>query len=181
LSRAARLEALHLSPVHGFSKETVDSLRLLEGQGVEGDAHCGVTVQHRSRVAADPSQPNLRQVHLIHAELFDALSAAGFTVRPGELGENLTTRGVDLLSLPVGSRLVVGEAVVTVTGLRNPCQQINGFQAGLLKQVLKVDPDGRPLRLAGVMGIVSRGGVLTTGDVIEVLLPEGEHFPLTRV
>ncbi|MEZ2370600.1 MOSC domain-containing protein [Arthrobacter sp. RCC_34] len=175
------LEALHRSPVHGFSKETVESLRLLEGRGVEGDAHCGVTVQHRSRVAADPSQPNLRQVHLIHAELFDELRAAGFAVKPGELGENLTTRGVDLLSLPVGTRLVMGAAVVTVTGLRNPCQQINGFQTGLLKQVLKVDRDGRPVRLAGVMGVVSRGGEVSTGDAVEVLLPAGEHFPLTRV
>ena len=175
------LEALHRSPVHGFSKETVESLRLLEGQGVEGDAHCGVTVQHRSRVAADPSQPNLRQVHLIHAELFDELRAAGFAVKPGDLGENLTTRGVDLLSLPVGTRLVMGAAVVTVTGLRNPCQQINGFQTGLLKQVLKVDREGRPVRLAGVMGIVSRGGEVSTGDTFEVRLPAGEHFPLTRV
>lgn len=175
------LEALHRSPVHGFSKETVESLRLLEGQGVEGDAHCGVTVQHRSRVAADPSQPNLRQVHLIHAELFDELRAAGFAVKPGDLGENLTTRGVDLLSLPVGTRLVMGAAVVTVTGLRNPCQQINGFQTGLLKQVLKVDREGRPVRLAGVMGIVSRGGEVSTGDAFEVRLPAGEHFPLTRV
>ncbi|WP_287898525.1 MOSC domain-containing protein [Arthrobacter sp.] len=175
------LEALHRSPVHGFSKETVESLRLLEGQGVEGDAHCGVTVQHRSRVAADPSQPNLRQVHLIHAELFDELRAAGFAVKPGDLGENLTTRGVDLLSLPVGTRLVMGAAVVTVTGLRNPCQQINGFQTGLLKQVLKVDREGRPVRLAGVMGIVSRGGEVSSGDAFEVRLPAGEHFPLTRV
>ncbi|MDQ0709511.1 MOSC domain-containing protein YiiM [Arthrobacter woluwensis] len=173
--------ALHRSPVHGFSKETVDSLRLLEGQGVEGDAHCGVTVQHRSRVAADPSQPNLRQVHLIQAELFEDLRAAGFPVKPGDLGENLTTKGVDLLSLPVGTRLLMGETVVTVTGLRNPCQQINGFQKGLLKQVLKVDREGRPIRLAGVMGIVSRGGELSTGDRIEVVLPAGDHFPLTRV
>ncbi|SEB82630.1 MOSC domain-containing protein [Arthrobacter woluwensis] len=181
MSAVGHLEALHRSPVHGFSKETVESLRLLEGQGVEGDAHCGVTVQHRSRVAADPSQPNLRQVHLIHAELFDELRAAGFAVKPGDLGENLTTRGVDLLSLPVGTRLVMGAAVVTVTGLRNPCQQINGFQTGLLKQVLKVDREGSPVRLAGVMGIVSRGGEVSTGDAFEVRLPAGEHFPLTRV
>lgn len=181
MNAVGHLEALHRSPVHGFSKETVESLRLLEGQGVEGDAHCGVTVQHRSRVAADPSQPNLRQVHLIHAELFDELRAAGFAVKPGELGENLTTRGVDLLSLPVGTRLAMGEAVVTVTGLRNPCQQINGFQTGLLKQVLKVDREGHPVRLAGVMGIVSRGGEVSTGEAVEVQLPAGEHFPLTRV
>jgi len=181
MNAVGHLEALHRNPVHGFSKETVESLRLLEGQGVEGDAHCGVTVQHRSRVAADPSQPNLRQVHLIHAELFDELRAAGFAVKPGDLGENLTTRGVDLLSLPVGTRLVMGAAVVTVTGLRNPCQQINGFQTGLLKQVLKVDREGRPVRLAGVMGIVSRGGEVSTGDTFEVRLPAGEHFPLTRV
>lgn len=177
----AHIEALHLSPVHGFSKAPADSLRLLEGRGVEGDAHCGETVQHRSRVAADPSQPNLRQVHLIHAELFDGLSAGGFTVLPGQLGENVTTRGLDLLSLPVGSRLIMGDSVVTVTGLRNPCQQINAFRPGLLKQVLRTDPEGRPVRLAGVMGIVSRGGMIARGDVIEVRLPTGAHFPLTRV
>lgn len=154
---------------------------LLEGLGVEGDAHCGATVQHRSRVAADPAQPNLRQVHVIHGELFDALRENGHLVGPGDLGENITTRGIDVLALPVGARLRVGDAVVTITGLRNPCQQINGFQPGLLKQVVTTDGDGHVVRLAGVMGIVSRGGRVTAGDAIEVELPPTPHFPLTRV
>ncbi|MDP5227107.1 MULTISPECIES: MOSC domain-containing protein [Arthrobacter] len=170
-----------MSPRHGFSKLTVSSVTLLEGLGVEGDAHCGVTVQHRSRVAADPSQPNVRQVHLIHTELFDDLATAGFTVLPGQLGENLSTRGVDLLGLPVGTRLTFGDAVITVTGLRNPCQQINDFRPGLLKQLVSQGEDGRTVRLAGVMGIVSRGGVVSSGDPITVTLPPAPHFPLTRV
>ncbi|SKC58544.1 MOSC domain-containing protein [Krasilnikoviella flava] len=177
----ARVVSVHASGVHGFSKPAVDEVVLIEGVGVAGDAHAGVTVQHRSRVAADPSQPNLRQVHLIHAELFDRFAAAGHDVAPGDLGENVTTRGIDLLGLPVGTRLTIGEAVVTVTGLRNPCQQINDFRPGLLKQVLRRRDDGEVERLAGVMGIVSRGGTVRPGDVVDVALPTSPHLPLTRV
>ncbi len=173
--------AVHVSPTHTFTKRDVDTITLLEGLGVEGDAHCGVTVKHRSRVAADPSQPNLRQVHLIHAELFDDLRTAGFHVRPGDLGENITTRGIDLLALPVGARLVVGSAVIAITGLRNPCQQINDFQPGLLKQVVRTDDQGRVDRLAGIMGTVARGGAVTPGDAIEVQLPAPPRFALSRV
>ncbi|MFE5334938.1 MOSC domain-containing protein [Isoptericola sp. NPDC056573] len=178
---AGRVDAVHASRDHGFSKPTVDRVVLVEGVGVEGDAHAGVTVQHRSRVAADPSQPNLRQVHLIHGELFDRLAAAGHAVAPGDLGENVTTRGIDLLALPVGTRLTIGAAVVTVTGLRNPCRQIDDFQPGLLKQVLHRGADGGVERLAGVMGIVSRGGTVRPGDAIGVELPAPPHLPLTRV
>ncbi|WP_341940487.1 MOSC domain-containing protein [Microbacterium sp. LWH10-1.2] len=177
----SRVVAVHSNAAHGFSKSTRESITLLEGLGVEGDAHCGATVQHRSRVAADPSQPNVRQVHLIHGELLDALSENGHTVAPGDLGENVTTRGIDLLGLPVGTRLRFGDAVVTITGLRNPCQQINDFQSGLLKQVVRTDEEGRVIRLAGVMGIVSRGGRVAAGDTIDVELPPPPHFPLTRV
>ena len=173
--------AVHASPAHTFSKQTMDAITLHEGLGVEGDAHFGATVQHRSRVAADPSQPNMRQVHLIHAELFDALAEAGFDVTPGDLGENITMRGIDLLGLPVGSRLTIGQAVITVTGLRNPCQQINNFQQGLLKEVVHTDDDGQVVRLAGVMGIVSRSGQVTAGDRVEADLPPRPHHPLTRV
>jgi len=179
--QAGRVVSVQVSDEHGFSKPAVDRIALVEGVGVEGDAHAGVTVQHRSRVAADPSQPNLRQVHLIHAELFDRLAAAGYAVAPGELGENVTTRGIDLLALPVGTRLTVGDAVVTVTGLRNPCQQINDFRPGLLKQVLRRRDDGEVERLAGVMGIVSRGGTVRPGDALDVALPPPPHLPLTRV
>lgn len=178
---APRVVAVHSNASHTFSKLARESITLLEGLGVEGDAHCGATVQHRSRVAADPSQPNLRQVHLIHEELFDELRARGHSVVPGQLGENITTRDIDLLSLPVGARLYFGDAVVTIAGLRNPCQQINDFQSGLLKQLVKTDDEGRVVRLAGVMGIVSRGGPVTAGDAVEVELPPTPHFPLTRV
>lgn len=172
---------MHVSAVHSFSKPTVDEIRLLEGLGVEGDAHCGVTVKHQSRVAQDPSQPNLRQVHLIHAELFDHVAGRGHAVRPGDLGENITTRGIDLLGLPVGTRLTIGEAVIAVTGLRNPCVQIDWFSDGLLKEVVRTDDDGTVVRLAGIMGTVARGGVVRPGDAIQVALPPEPHLPLARV
>ncbi|GAB2976653.1 MOSC domain-containing protein [Nocardioides montaniterrae] len=173
--------AVHRSPEHEFSKVAADVVRLVEGLGVEGDAHFGATVQHRSRVAADPSQPNLRQVHLIHGELFESLASAGFSVAPGQLGENITTSGLDLLALPVGARLSIGSAVVTLMGLRNPCVQIDMFRPGLLKRLVHTDASGAVVRLAGVMGIVSRGGDVRPGDVIAVDLPPAPHLPLTRV
>ncbi|WSY48281.1 MOSC domain-containing protein (plasmid) [Embleya sp. NBC_00888] len=167
---------------HRFTKANVESIRLLAGLGVEGDAHLGVTVQHRSRVAADPTQPNLRQVHLIHAELFEELAEAGFTVAAGELGENVTTRGVDLLGLPTGTLLRLGaEAVVEVTGLRNPCPQINAFQDGLLKAVVGRDEAGGIVRKAGIMAIVRTGGDIRPGDAIAVELPAPPHRALERV
>ncbi len=167
---------------HRFSKSVTDEITLWEGRGVEGDAHAGVTVQHRSRVAVDPTQPNLRQVHLIHAELHDELRAQGFIVEAGHLGENITTRGLDLLALPRGTVLRLGpQAVIEVTGLRNPCQQINNFQPGLLKAVVDKDEHGGPVRKAGIMGIVRRGGPIRTGDTIHVELPEQPHLPLDRV
>ncbi|MEU3458981.1 MOSC domain-containing protein [Streptomyces sp. NPDC006733] len=174
--------AVSRSSEHHFTKSTEDSVRLLAGLGVEGDAHLGVTVQHRSRVAQDPTQPNLRQVHLIHAELFDELRAAGYDIAPGDLGENVTTRQVDLLGLPVGARLRLGaEAVVEITGLRNPCLQIDRFRSGLLKEVVFRDPAGELVRKAGIMGIVLAEGEVRPGDPIEVELPEGPHRPLERV
>jgi MOSC domain-containing protein YiiM len=177
----AAVLAVHRSGTHSFSKPTVDAIDLVEGIGVTGDAHAGATVKHRSRVRADPHQPNLRQVHLIHAELLDDLAAAGHQVRPGELGENITTRGIPLLELFVGTRLVIGEAVITVTGLRNPCRQINDFQPGLLKHVLRKHSDGAVERLTGVMGIVSRSGTVRGGDPMTVQLPPAPHHPLTKV
>lgn len=160
------------APQHTFSKDPVETIRLLVGLGVEGDAHQGRTVQHRSRVARDPSQPNLRQVHLIHGELHDELAAQGFTIAAGEMGENVTTRGVDLLELPVGTRLAVGrEAVVRITGLRNPCVQLEGLHKGLLQAVLLKDDSGRIVRKAGVMAVVLHGGEVRPGDRIVVELP----------
>jgi len=157
-------------------------VRLLVGLGVEGDAHAGATVKHRSRVARDPSRPNLRQVHLIHAELFDELALAGFRVAPGQMGENVTTRGVDLLALPAGARLRLGaSAVLEVTGLRNPCLQLDGIQSGLMKAVLERAPDGSLVRKAGIMSIVLAGGEVRAGDPIAVELPASPHRPLEPV
>ncbi|MFS8115782.1 MOSC domain-containing protein [Rhizobium jaguaris] len=170
------------SDVHGFSKQNRDHIQLLTGLGVEGDAHMGVTVKHRSRVAVDPTQPNLRQVHLIHAELFDELTEKGFSVAAGDMGENIATRGIDLLSLPQGTRLHIGdEAIVEVTGLRNPCKQIDDFQKGLLHAVLDRDADGGLIRKAGIMSIVLRGGRVQRDDAIRVELPALPHIKLERV
>jgi MOSC domain-containing protein YiiM len=167
---------------HRFSKPNRSSIRLLAGLGVEGDAHLGVTVQHLSRIAQDPTRPNLRQVHLIHAELFDELRAAGLAVAPGELGENVTTRGLDLLALPVGTRLRLGpQAVVEITGLRNPCLQIDRFRSGLLKQVVGRDEKGALIRKGGIMGVVLASGTLHPGDPVAVELPALPHRPLERV
>jgi MOSC domain-containing protein YiiM len=167
---------------HDFSKQVEVSVTLVAGLGVQGDAHSGVTVQHRSRVAQDPSQPNLRQVHLIHSELFAELAGKGFQISPGQLGENMTTAGIDLLSLPVDTVLHIGEQVrLQLTGLRNPCAQLDGFQRGLTAAVLDRDPDGKLVRKAGVMSIVLTGGVVQPGDAIRVTVPARPHRPLERV
>ncbi|BDZ49343.1 MOSC domain-containing protein [Frondihabitans sucicola] len=167
---------------HRFSKPVVDEIVLIAGWGIEGDTHAGVTVQHRSRVARDPTQPNLRQVHLMHAELFDEVAASGYDVEAGQLGENVTTRGLDLLALPSGTLLHLGDdAIVRVTGLRNPCQQINGFEPGLLRQVLGRAEDGTVERKGGVMAVVVAGGTVRAGDEIRVELPTGEAVPLAPV
>ncbi|CAM3715226.1 MOSC domain-containing protein [Nocardiopsis rhodophaea] len=167
---------------HSFSKPNRDSITLLAGLGVEGDVHAGVTVKHRPRVEQDPTQPNLRQVHLIHEELFAEVGRTGFRVEPGELGENITTRGIDLLDLPVGTVLRIGnDAMVEVTGLRNPCQQIDDFQSGLLKEVVGRDEVGNMVRKVGIMSVVTETGVVCPGDVIKVELPDGPHRPLDRV
>ena len=167
---------------HHFSKTPNLVIRLLKGLGVAGDAHMGETVKHRSRVRKDPTQPNLRQVHLIHAELFDELRAKGFVVAPGELGENVTTRGIDLLALPTGTRLHLGaSAVVEITGLRNPCIQIDQFQNGLMAATLDRDVDGNLVRKAGVMSVVITEGDVRPGDAVRVERPAEPHRPLLPV
>jgi MOSC domain-containing protein YiiM len=169
-------------PDHQFSKTPSLSIRLLGGLGVAGDAHKGETVKHRSRVRKDPTQPNLRQVHLIHAELFDELRAKGFVVQPGELGENITTAGVDLLALPTGTRLHLGaSAVVEITGLRNPCLQIDNFQKNLMAATLDRDTEGNLVRKAGVMSIVIDGGDVRPGDTVRIEWPASPHRPLQPV
>lgn len=174
--------AVSRSAQHTFSKLPVDGIQLLAGLGVEGDAHMGKTVKHRSRVRADPTEPNLRQVHLIHAELFDELNAKGFDVAPGQLGENITTRGIDLLGLPTGTRLHLGDAaILEITGLRNPCRQFDSLRPGLMKAVLDRNADGTLRRKSGVMGVVLSGGRVRAGDGIRIVLPDGPHLPLACV
>lgn len=174
--------AVSQSPAHSFSKSNQGSINLLAGLGVQGDTHMGEKVQHRSRVAKDPNQPNLRQVHLIHAELHEELRERGFDVSAGQMGENITTRGIDLLGLPTGTRLYVGNrAVVEVTGLRNPCYQLDDFQEGLMKAVLDKDEQGNLIRKAGVMGIVLTGGEVSVNDVIHVELPPEPHESLKPI
>ena len=173
------VESVSRSRSHHFSKPPELCIRLVAGHGVEGDAHYGTTVKHIHRVKQDPTQPNLRQVHLMHAELFDELRSRGFTVGAGELGENITTRGLDVLALPRGTRLHIGkEAVVEVTGLRNPCVQIDRFQKGLLDAVLDRDDGGALVRKSGIMSIVIAGGDVYPGDAIEVTLPPEPYLPL---
>ncbi|MFF4033244.1 MOSC domain-containing protein [Streptomyces sviceus] len=177
-----KITAVSSNGTYSFTKPNRESITLLAGFGVEGDVHAGATVKHRFRMKKDPSRPNLRQVHLMHEELFEEVRRAGFEVAAGELGENVTTRGVDLLGLPVGTLLHLGgEAVVEVTGLRNPCAQIDRFQKGLMKQVVGRSEDGRPLFRSGIMSVVVRGGVVRAGDAVGVELPEGPHQPLDIV
>ena len=170
------------SDSHSFSKPRVAAIELIAGVGVRGDAHAGGTVKHRSRVRKDPTAPNLRQVHLLHRELFDELAAQGFAVGPGDIGENVVTVGVDLLGLPVGTRLHLGdEAVVELTGLRNPCAQLDDFQPGLMAAVLDRAEDGSLLRKSGVMSVVVTGGTVRPGDAIRVVLPAEPHRALAPV
>lgn len=173
--------SVNRSATHTLIKPSRERIRLLEGIGVEGDAHAGKTVKHRSRVSEDPTQPNLRQVHLIHAELYDELKDSGFDVAHGQMGENITTRGIDLLGLPAGARLHLKDAVVEVTGLRNPCGQLNKVQPGLLDSVLDHDDSGNPIRKAGIMGIVVYGGEVAPGDPVNVELPPEPHRGLEPV
>lgn len=168
--------------VYAFTKHNRASIHLLAGIGVDGDVHAGDTVKHRSRVARDPTQPNLRQVHLIHEELFVELGDEGFSVQPGDLGENITTSGIDLLTLPFATLLHLGdEATVEVTGLRNPCHQIDTFQKGLLQKVVGHDEAGNVVRKTGIMSVVRVGGVVRPSDTITVELPNKPHQPLERV
>lgn len=174
--------AVHRDDGHRFSKSAVPAITLRSGLGVEGDAHYGTTVQHLSRLRRDPNAPNLRQVHLLHAELIDELVAQGYHVAPGDLGENVTTRGLDLLALPTGTQLRLGaRAVVEITGLRNPCVQLDRYQDGLLGAVLDRDPDGSVVRKAGVMAVVLSDGDVGAGDAITVSQPPGPHEHLRPV
>ncbi|MFC2953442.1 MOSC domain-containing protein [Marinicaulis aureus] len=178
----SKVVAVSLLSRHRLSKDNALCIRLLKGLGVEGDAHCGETVKHRSRVRKDPAAPNLRQVHLIHAELFDELAARGFSVGSGQMGENITTQGIDLLAMPVGTKLCIGEdAMLELTGLRNPCSQLDGLHKGLMAATLDRDGEGGLIRKAGVMAIVLNSGDARPGDVIEVEFPPHPHKALAPV
>ena len=167
-----RVVSVNQTAAHSFSKSAALHINLIAGHGVEGDAHCGVTVKHRSRVARDPLQPNLRQVHLMHTELFDELATKGFAVVPGDLGENITTSNLALLGLPTGTLIGLGEsAVVELTGLRNPCAQLDRFLPGLMAATLGRSPQGELIRKAGVMGVVICCGLVRPGDLVKVTLP----------
>ena len=182
MNGAGRVVGVGLGAAHTFSKAPQPRIRLLAGSGVAGDAHAGATVRHRSRVRADPTQPNLRQVHLIHAELLDALNMAGFTVAAGALGENVLTRGLYLLALPTGTRLRIGpDATIEITGLRNPCRQLEGVREGLQSAVLGHDAGGDLVRRAGVMSVVIVGGEVAPGHPVAVELPAAPHVPLVPV
>ena len=178
----ATIIALASGAAHRFSKEPRRRLTLLAGLGVKGDAHAGRTVQHLSRMAKDPDQPNLRQIHLIHAELFDELAAQGFEVAPGQMGENITSRGIDLLGLSAGTRLRLGgAAVIEITGLRNPCHQLNSLAPGLMAATLDKDANGELIRKAGVMAVVITGGEIAVGDAITLESVPLVHEPLRAV
>ena len=182
LNTVGTVQAVCLSAGHSTSKLPAAFIHLLAGLGVRGDAHLGATVQHRSRVAQDPTQPNLRQLHLMMGELLDELQLRGFAVVPGQMGENVVTRGLDLLALPRGTRLMVGErAVAEVTGLRNPCAQLDGLHPGLMAAVLDRDPAGRLIRRAGIMAVIVTGGEVRPGDSVLADLPALPYLPLERV
>jgi MOSC domain-containing protein YiiM len=178
---SAEVVAVSAKPTHGVDKPNRAAIRLLVGEGVEGDAHCGATVKHRSRWRRDPAQPNLRQVHLLQVELFAELAAQGFEITPGLMGENVTTRGIDLLALPAGAIVRLGaEAAVRITGLRNPCYQLDELQPGLMAACLEKRGD-ELVRKAGVMGVVLSGGEVRAGDMVVVRLPSGPAEPLKPV
>lgn len=177
-----RVVSVALSGQHGFSKAPVNAIHCLTGLGIEGDAHCGATVKHRSRVALDPSQPNLRQVHLLHTELLSELDGKGYDLAPGALGENITTAGLNLLECPRDTVLLFDGGVrLQLTGLRNPCAQIEAFRPGLLREMVTRDVAGQIVRRAGVMAVVAQGGIIAVGSGITVVLPDRPHHPLERV
>jgi len=179
--KEAKVVAVSKSNAHTFNKYNCEQITLIEGLGIKGDAHQGVFVKHRSRVKKNPTTPNLRQVHLIHSELFDELSEKGFKVVPGQMGENITTAGIDLLKLPKDTLLKIGTAEIVITGLRNPCSQLESIQKGLMKALLDKDQHGNLIRKAGIMGTVQSGGDIAPGDAILVILPPQPHVVLDKV
>ncbi len=174
--------ALSISPTHTLSKQNQSEIEIVAGFGVKGDAHMGEKVKHRSRVRQNPNQPNLRQVHLIHSELFEELEIAGFDINPGDMGENITTANLDILALPRDTILSIGKEVkLLITGLRNPCDQLNGIEKGLMDAVISKDDQGQLIRKAGIMSVVLSGGIIKKGDMILVEYPNKPYIKLDRV
>jgi MOSC domain-containing protein YiiM len=174
-----KVVAVCAAPKHRFSKTPCLSIALVAGLGVEGDAHFGSLVRHRYLARRNPRAPNIRQVHLIPVELFDELQAVGYDVAPGDLGENIVTAGLDLESLPLDTELRICSAAVRLTGLRTPCVLIDRFSAGL-KTRLVADGPGPPFR-AGVMGVVTVGGVVLPGDRIRTVFPAAPRLELPSI
>ena len=169
-----RVVAVNSKDTPGVGKIPRDAVTLIANHGIEGDYHAGPDVRHRSRAAKDPQQPNRRQVHLMHSELFDDLAPLGIKVTPGAMGENITTRGLALLDLAPGTKLRLGDtAVIEITGCRNPCNQLDAVDERLLAQVALKAGDGSIIRKAGIMAVVLAGGVVRPGDAISVEAPLG--------
>lgn len=178
---SGKISALSLSPTHTMSKFNQKEITLIKGIGISWDAHAGKTVKHRSRVAKNPKQPNLRQVHLMHHELYQELNKKGFDLSPGEMGENITTTGIDLLNLPKNTQLKIGNAIIEITGLRNPCSQLNDLRPGLMNELVFKDQENEIIRKAGIMGIVVEGGIINLENIIEVILPPKPFLKLEKV
>lgn len=178
---AAAVIAVAASPTHSFSKILKPAIELIAGFGVKGDAHYGAKIQHLYDKRKDPDQPNTKQIHLIHSELFEEVAAKGYTVTPGDLGENITTRGIDLLSLPEHAQLHIGECIIELTGLRGPCKKINRFGHDLLGEMIVPRDDGPPLLKCGVMGVITQGGEIKTGDAIKLIMPAPPYTELKRI
>jgi len=166
---------------HDVRKTPVAALHLRSGLGADGDAHYGATVQHRYDRRRDPSRLNLRQVHLIGAELLEELGRAGYRIAPGDLGENITTADIDLASLPAATRLHIGSsAVLELTGLREPCVLLDRIAPGL-RLAACGERSGETILRHGAMAIVVAGGEVRAGDAIEISLPPSPHRPMRVV
>jgi len=176
-----KVVAVACDKAHNIVKPLQDKITLIAGLGVKGDAHAGKTVQHRYDKARTPDTPNLRQVHLIQSELFDDVAELGMVVEPGQMGENITTRGIDVLALSRGTQLQIGEALIEVTGLRNPCKYLNQIAPGLLKACIGKWEDGTILPKTGIMGVVINGGDIKPGDDIHIMATDRPYERLKPV
>jgi len=164
--------SVSMSSSHGFSKRPTDYIYLLSGCGVQGDVHC----------SGAASSNNKRQVHLIASELLTELArkdskGRAYIISPGALGENITTKGIDLVGLNEGTRLHFGDgddhAIVRITGLRNPKKRLDEWPKGLLDRCAMKNKKGEITgRKIGVMGIVEEDGFVQPGHMVYVEKPK---------